>query len=156
MKEIWAIFISRYRTMGRRDKLLSSRVMPSQPGSTNPAVEWMTSPKRPRELLPCQLGDQLDMLLRAAQDELAGVQDEGLFPGYGNGLGRLLPALPEVHGELPGRVESQDLAVQMQVNAGRLELRRVERTDDQPALFQGFQDGAVAEQHRIMFPCLGG
>ena len=61
-----------------------------------------------------QVGGQLDMLPGTAQDELAGVQDEGLFPGYGNGQGGLLPALPEVDGELRGRVESQDLVFQMQ------------------------------------------
>lgn len=49
-------------------------------------------------------------------------------------MGGLLPALLWVAGELPGGVEGQNLAVQMQIDAGRLKLGGVEGVNPQAAL----------------------
>jgi hypothetical protein len=67
--------------MGRVAMLDSSRVMwPSQPASMNPAVEWISRPRRPRLDLPSRRPTrsvgQLDALGRGAEHELAGVEDE--------------------------------------------------------------------------------
>ena len=49
----WPIFMPGQSVIGRLATLESSSVMwPEKPGSTNPAVEWVSSPSRPSEDLP--------------------------------------------------------------------------------------------------------
>ena len=67
--------------MGRLATFDSSRVMcPVNPGSMNPAVEWVSSPSRPERALALQptrkIVRQPDRLVRRPQHELARMQDE--------------------------------------------------------------------------------
>jgi hypothetical protein len=42
----------------------SSVTWPSQPGSMKPAVEWMSSPRRPSELLPSRRATRSERIPR--------------------------------------------------------------------------------------------
>ena len=53
MKQSWPIFMPGQSLIGKVATLDSSRVTwPLKPGSTKPAVEWVSRPSRPSEDLP--------------------------------------------------------------------------------------------------------
>ena len=52
-RQSWPIFMPGHSLMGNVATLESSSVTcPEKPGSIQPAVEWVSSQSRPRELLP--------------------------------------------------------------------------------------------------------
>ena len=83
MKQNWPIFMPGHSLTGKVATLNSSSVTwPENPGSMKPAVAWVSSPSRPSDDLPSTPGGdvvgQRDDLVRRAEHELAGVQDERL------------------------------------------------------------------------------
>ena len=134
--------------IGRLATLESSRVRwPSQPASTNPAVEWMRRPSRPREDLPSRRATrsvgQGHPLEGRAQDELAGVEDQGLALGDLDQLGQVLEVLLDVdhaHGVV---AEQPEVAVHVEVDRRRLDAVLAEGVDDDPARLELLADGAI-------------
>ena len=98
----------------------SSRVTcPVNPGAMNPAVEWVSSPRRPR-------------LVGGAQDELTGVQDEGLVGPDVDQMGQPLLVGGRVDDRVAVVVEETEPAVQAHIDGGRLNHLGVVGVEDDP------------------------
>ena len=95
-----------YRVIGKLATFDSSRVScPAKPGSTNPAVEWISRPRRPSDDLPSRRATRSSgsthPLQGGAQHELAGVQDErvvGVDLHQGGELRQVLLHVDMAHG----------------------------------------------------------
>ena len=87
---------------------------PSKPGSMKPAVEWISRPRRPSELLPSSRATrssaELHALERRAEHELAGVQDERLVVRLDE-LGQVLLRLLDVDERVAVVAEHAEAAV---------------------------------------------
>ena len=123
--------------------------LPFQPGSTYPAVEWMSSPSRPSELLPFDAPDdvvgQLHPLEGLAQDELARMEDEGLVAVDRGDLREawLLDARVDVRVAVV--VEDAEVAVQVEVHRRGLQAIGIEGVDADATLLEGGADVPVGE-----------
>ena len=129
----------------------SSVTCPSQPGSMNPAVEWMSRPEPAEARLPFESRDEVvgerDALERGPEHELAGVEDERLVVVDLDELGEILLVRLHVDVRVAGVAEHSEVAVDANVEARRLhQLRRV-RIDADPALVEKAADGAIGEDH---------
>ena len=124
---------------------------PSQPGSMNPAVEWMSNPSRPSELLPSRRATRSsgkrDPLEGRSEDELTRMEDERLVSGDLDELGQLLLLGLHVDVRIAGVTEYPEIAVDAHVEARGLHQRGVERLDPDPALVDQPPDCAVGENH---------
>jgi hypothetical protein len=88
---------------------------------------------------------QLDVLLRAAEDELAGVDDERFAVVDLDVLGEVLRRIGQVDRADAVVVEDAERAAQPQVDAGRLDHGVVERLDAHATVRDQAADGAVGE-----------
>ena len=115
-----------------------------------PAVEWISSPSRPRLDLALEPRDEVvrqpHPLERRAEHELAGVEDERLVADLDE-LGQVLLLLLHVDEGVEVVAEDAEVAVDAHVDARRLEQRRLVRVDLDPALAEQPRDGAVGEDH---------
>jgi hypothetical protein len=118
----WPIFMPGQSVIGRFATFDSSRVMcPEKPGSTKPAVEWVSSPSRPSELLPSSRaarssGTLID-LEGGAQHELARVQHERLVAVRLDQRGQVVLLQRRVDVRVPGVVEHPEEPVEPDVDA---------------------------------------
>ena len=115
-----------------------------------PAVEWISSPSRPRARLALEPRDEIvgqpHPLERRAEHELAGVEDERLVADLDQ-LREVLLLLLHVDEGVEVVAEDAEVAVDAHVDARRLEQRRLVRVDLDPALAEQPRDGAVGEDH---------
>ena len=147
----WPIFIPGQSFIGSVATLESSSVTcPENPGSIQPAVEWVSSPSLPRRLALKAAGQVVgkrDHFEGRRQHELARMQDEGLFV-----VGLDQPGQVGLfHGGVDVRVavvlEDPEVPVQPDVNAGRLDQFGIVRIElDPPGLDLGL-DVTIGEEH---------
>ena len=111
---------------------------PSHPASTNPAVEWISRPRRPRLDFPFESRNEVvglrDALQRRAEHELAGVQDEGAVVVDLDQLGEIFLRLLRVDERRRVVAEDAEVAVDPQVDGRRLDRTFAERIDDDAAV----------------------
>ena len=116
-----------------------------------PAVEWIRSPSRPRELLPSRRATRssgkLDPLEGGTEDELARVQNERLCLADLDQLGQVFHLLLDVDERVAGVPEDAEEAVDAYVQAGRLQEGLVIGLDLDPALRELAPDGAIGQNH---------
>ena len=118
--------------IGRVATLDSSRVTcPLKPGSMKPAVAWVSSPSRPIELLPStraatSSGSVMTSYV-LAERELARVQDERLVALGLDQAGEVRLVDRRVDVRVAVVLEHPEVAVEPDVDARRLDHRRVER-----------------------------
>ena len=129
----------------------SSVMCPEKPGSTNPAVEWVSSPSRPSEDLPSSRaarssGRVID-LERGAEHELAGVQHERVVAVGLDQRREVVLLLGRVDVGVPGVVEDPEEAVEPDVDARGLHQPGVVGLDAEASLGDRGRDVAVAQQH---------
>ena len=98
---------------------------------------------------------RLDPLEGLAEDELAGMEDEGLLVGDGDELGQVLHPLADVDVGVAGVVEDAELPIDADVDARRLDQIRVVGVEGDPAGVDLLADRAVAEHHRGGSLCKG-
>ena len=117
-----------------------------------PAVEWMRRPSRPSDRLPLEAGDEVvgqpDALERRAEHELAGVEDERVLVVDLDELGQLRLLDLDVDERVAVVVEDAEEPVDADVDARRLQERRVVRVDLDPPLGEQAGDRRVGEDHR--------
>jgi hypothetical protein len=129
----------------------SSVRYPSQPGSTYPAVEWISRPRRPRLDLPSSRATRSSGSATrsiVAEDELAGVQDEGLVAGHLHHLRQGRHLAPHVDVGIPRVGEDAELPVDVQIDRRGLDARVVERVDLDAARRELLADVDVGQDHR--------
>ena len=115
--------------MGRRDRLLSSEGQVALPPGIDEAGGGVDHQADAAEAaLPLKAGHEvvgkLDVLKGAAQHELPGMQDEGVFVADFDDLGEVVEALLDVDVGAAGIGEDQNLAVEAEVDTGGLDVRR--------------------------------
>lgn len=142
-----------HSVIGRLATLDSSSVMwPLKPGSMKPAVECVSSPRRPRGRFALQTSGEVvgqgDELERRAEHELAGVQHERLTVLRFDQRGELVLLLGRVDVGVASVVENPEHAVKADVDAGRLHQRVIERLDAQPPGGDFGPEVAIGEQHQ--------
>ena len=124
---------------------------PENPGSTKPAVAWVSSPEPAEAGLALDpRGDvvgQGDVSRMRPEDELARVQDQRLAGVDLDEAGQVGLVLGRVDVGVLVVVEQPEVLVEPHVDARRLEHRRLPRVQDDPAALDLGADVAVGEQH---------
>jgi hypothetical protein len=88
---------------------------------------------------------QLDVLERPAEAELARVDDERLAVGDVDLLGQVRRRVAQVDRRRPVIVEDAERTAEPEVDASRLDQRRVPRLDPDPAVADQAEDRPVGE-----------
>ena len=129
----------------------SSVTCPSQPGSMKPAVEWIRSPRRPRELLPSSLATR-----SSGSFTRSSVEPSTNSPGWRmNAVSSSISTSSvssscsgfDVDERVAGVAEDPEIAVDADVDAGRLHQRIVVRLDLDSPLAEQASDRPVGEDH---------
>ena len=151
-KQSWPIFIPGHNAIGRVATLDSSRVTcPENPGSMNPAVEWVSRPNRPRLDLPSSRA-----ATSSARVRISKVEASTNCPGCNTNASEGSTSTNRVSSAAPVRVDDRVLVVVEQpevpvdthVDAGRLDHRGVVRIDPDPAGVDLSPNVPVGEQHQ--------
>ena len=129
----------------------SSVTWPEKPGSMKPAVEWVSRPSRPSDDLPSSRAATSSGSVTTsyvdAEHELARVQDERLVAVRLDQPGQVGLLVGRVDVRVPVVLEDPEEPVEADVDAGRLDHRRVVRVEADPAGVDLGPDVAVGEQH---------
>ena len=141
-----------HSVIGRLATFDSSSVMwPLKPGSMKPAVECVSSPRRPSDDLPSsrpgEVVGQRAQLQRRARARTRRVQHERLPLGGSTRLVSSSCCVRRVDVGVAGVVEDPEQVVEPDVDAGRLDQAVVERVDAQPPGGDFGPDVAIGEQH---------
>ena len=116
-----------------------------------PAVEWVSSPRRPSDDLPSSRAatssGRRDLLERRAERELARVQDERLVRRHLDQPGQVGLILGRVDVGVLVVVEQPEVPVEPHVDARGLHHRGVPRVQRHPPGVDFMADVAVREQH---------
>ena len=105
----------------------------------------------PEAALTLEAGDevvgQFDVFEGAAEDELAGVEDELVVALDLHLLGEVRLGLAHIDVGATRVGEDEEPIVEVEVDAGRLDIIEIDWIDDDPTLIEFTADGAVAEYH---------
>ena len=148
----WPIFIPGHRVIGRFATLDSSRVMwPVNPGSMNPAVEWVSSPRRPSDDLPssrpARSSGSEHRSSVAPRTNSPGCEHERLALLRLDEGGQVVLAHRRVDVGVAGVVEDAEQVVQPDIDARRLDQAFLERIDAKSSRGDFGTDVAIGEQH---------
>ena len=118
-----------------------------------PAVEWMSSPSRPRRALALEPSDEIvgepDAFERRAEHELARVEDERRLAVDLDELGEVLLRFLHVDERVARVVEDAEVAVDAYVDARRLEERRRRRGRSRCGLRRGGAGSSGRREPRL-------
>ena len=156
--ESWPIFIAvvdRDRQVGDVRELERHVAVPARVDEAGGRVDQ--EPEPPERRLPLEPGDEVvrqrDPLERRAEHELARVEDERPLLVDLDELGQVLLRLLDVDERVARVAEDAEVAVDADVDARRLEQRRVVRVDLDAALVEQALDGSVGKDHAAILSC---
>jgi hypothetical protein len=155
-KHSWPIFMPGHSLMGNVATLEgSSATCPENPGSIQPAVKCVSRPSLPKELgfqTTCDVVGKRDHFEGRRQDELVGLQDEGVLALGFDQPGQVGLFDGEVDVRVAVVLEDAEVPVQPEVDAGGLDQLRFVRVELDPAGLDLGLDVAIGEEHAGNLP----
>src|SRR3954469_2527785 len=125
--------------------------MSGETGVDEPRGGVSKEPEPPQARLPFEPARDVigegDRLVGRAENELAGMQDERLTGRCLDHAGELVLLLGRIDVRIPMILEDAEVAVEANIDAGRLNHGRVIGVDDKPAVVDRGLQITVAQQH---------